>query len=141
MSSKLSRVGKYRFGFALLNVRSFWPAETRQDGDDNNERDTDDNLEPSYLATLLKKLALAYLKAPDRVGKLQAEAAEGDESDILLMLTLIKGVLAELGFQPNGRQGGNEESERSGSGNGHAHGKTTDPRPSGRDDEDNGEQS
>ena len=63
--------------------------ETRQDGDDNNERDTDDNLEPSYLATLLKKLALAYLKAPDRVGKLQAEAAEGDESDILLMLTLI----------------------------------------------------
>ena len=47
----------------------------------------------------------------------------------------------ELGFQPNGRQGGNEESERSGSGNGHAHEKTTDPRPSEGDDEDNGEQS
>ena len=56
---KLNLVGKYRFGFALLNVRSFWPHETRQDGDDNNERDTDDNLEPSYLAALLKKLALA----------------------------------------------------------------------------------
>lgn len=142
--SRLSVVGKYRFGFALFSVTSFWPSETKPNGEDNDKLDAldaDDDVEPSYLATQLKKLALAYLKDPDRILKMMAEAAEGSESDVMLMLTLIKGVLAELGFQPSGRKGENEESEQSSSGNGQAHGKTTEGGPSDNDDEDNGKQS
>ena len=42
------------------------------------------------------------------------EAAEGKESDVMLMLTLIRGVLTELGFHPGGREGKSEESQQSG---------------------------
>lgn len=139
--SRLSLVAKYRFGFALFNVTSFSPSEISPNGEANDELDADDDVEPSYLAMQLKKLALAYLKDPERILKMTVEAAEGSESDILLILTLIKGALAELGFQPSGRSNENEESEQPGSGNGQAHEKNTEPRPSDSDDEDDGKQS
>ena len=69
--SRLSLVGKYRFGVALFKVTSFCPPESSQDG-----------------ATQLKKLALAYLKDPDRIHKMVVDAAEGSESDILLRWTM-----------------------------------------------------
>ncbi|MCG8420873.1 MAG: hypothetical protein MJE77_23375 [Proteobacteria bacterium] len=138
--SRLNLVGKYKFAFAFCSVPSFWPPETSQDEEGNDELEVDDDYEPSYLATQLKKLALAYQKDPDRILTIMAEAAEGYESDIMLMLALIRGVLAELGFEPSRREGKNEESKQSGSGNDHAHGKSTESRPSDSDDEDNEKQ-